>query len=65
VLPPPRGPEDSKYFFWTGNGSPDSMVRAAERTLKTVFNRSEVSRAHAHRFRHALATELLEAGLDV
>jgi integrase/recombinase XerC len=62
VLPAPRGPEGGKYFFWTGNGSPDSMVRAAERTLKTVFNRSEVPRAHAHRFRHTLATELLEQG---
>jgi site-specific recombinase XerD len=38
------------------------MVRAAERTLSTVFTRAEVKDAHAHRFRHTLATELLEKG---
>jgi predicted transcriptional regulator len=27
-----------------------------------VFAKSEVSRAHAHRFRYTLATELLEQG---
>ena len=62
VLPEPRGGEGGKYFFWTGNGSPDSMIRAAERTLTSVFAKSGVPRAHAHRFRHTLATELLEPG---
>jgi integrase len=38
------------------------MVRAAERTLTAVFTKSEVAHAHAHRFRHTLATELLEQG---
>ena len=38
------------------------MVRAAERTLTAVFKASEVTHAHAHRFRHTLATELLEQG---
>ncbi len=59
ILPMPRG-GDSGYFFWSGNGSPDSMVRAAERTLTAVFTASKVTHAHAHRFRHTLATELLE-----
>jgi integrase len=62
ALPAPRGDERGKYLFWTGNGSPDSMVRAAERTLTAVFKRSGVPHAHAHRFRHTLATELLEQG---
>jgi integrase len=62
ALPAPRGCTQSTYFFWSGNGAADSMVRAAERTLSTVFTRAEVKDAHAHRFRHTLATELLEQG---
>lgn len=61
MLPAPRGGE-AGYFFWSGNGARDSMVRAAERTLTAVFKASEVTHAHAHRFRHTLATELLEQG---
>ena len=63
ALPMPRGAEgESRYFFWSGNGAKESMVRAAERMLTSVFNRAEVADAHAHRFRHTLATELLEQG---
>jgi integrase len=51
MLPAPRGGE-AGYFFWSGNGARDSMVRAAERTLTAVFKASEVTHAHAHRFRH-------------
>jgi site-specific recombinase XerD len=61
ILPAPRGGE-AGYFFWSGNGAKDSMVRAAERTLTSVFTASGVANAHAHRFRHTLATELLENG---
>ena len=61
VLPMPRG-GDAGYFFWSGNGTKDSMVRAAERTLTAVFAAADVAHAHAHRFRHTLATELLEQG---
>jgi integrase len=62
ALPAPRGSAESPFFFWSGNGAKESMVRAAERTLSAVFLKSEVSGAHAHRFRHTLATELLEKG---
>jgi len=51
-----------KYFFWSGNGTTRSAIRDVTRTLETVFARSGVAGAHAHRFRHTLATELLEAG---
>jgi site-specific recombinase XerD len=61
ILPAPRG-GDAGYYFWSGNGAKDSMVRAAERTLTAVFEKSKVPGAHAHRFRHTLATELLEQG---
>src|SRR5439155_1903224 len=53
---------ESKYFFWSGNGTVRSMVRDATRTMATVFKASGVKGAHAHRFRHTLATEILEAG---
>jgi integrase len=36
--------------------------RIAERTLASVFKKSGVKNAHAHRYRHTLATRLLEQG---
>ncbi len=38
------------------------MKGIVERTLAAVFKKSGVRRAHAHRFRHTLATELLGNG---
>ena len=38
------------------------MKSIVERCLRTVFKKSDVPRAHAHRFRHTLATELLGRG---
>ena len=38
------------------------MKGIAERSLASVFKASLVPRAHAHRFRHTLATELLGNG---
>jgi integrase len=38
------------------------VVGIAERTLAAVFKRSAVAGAHAHRFRHTLATEILARG---
>jgi integrase len=62
-LPEPKGSRgESKYFFWSGNGTVRSMVRDAARTMAAVFKTSGIVRAHAHRFRHTLATEILEAG---
>ena len=62
VLPEPMGTPDSKYFFWSGNGTERSMVRDATRTMAAVFRKSGVTNAHAHRFRHTLATQILENG---
>jgi site-specific recombinase XerD len=62
-LPVPKGTEgDSKYFFWSGNGTTRAFIRGVTRTLARVFELSEVRGAHAHRFRHTLATALLEKG---
>jgi integrase len=38
------------------------VVGIAERTLAAVFKKSGVKNAHAHRYRHTLATRLLEGG---
>jgi integrase len=38
------------------------MKGIAERTLAAVFKKSGVAHAHAYRFRHTLATELLGRG---
>lgn len=62
-LPAPRGSdEESRYFFWNGVTSRRAVVGIAERTLATLFKRSKVAHAHAHRFRHTLATRLLGIG---
>jgi integrase len=62
-LPNPRLAEaEPKYFFWNGTTSKRAAVGTAERTLSAVFKKSGVKDAHAHRFRHTLATELLGRG---
>jgi site-specific recombinase XerD len=63
VVPNPRGAAgESRFLFWSGNGTTRAAVRDATRTVTAVFKASGVPGAHAHRFRHTLATELLEAG---
>ena len=60
VLPHPKAaPQDSQLFFSSGNASLRSLVKGAARTMTAVFERSGVERAHCHRFRHTLASELL------
>jgi site-specific recombinase XerD len=61
--PWPRGASpDCRHFFWNGITSERAIKGIAERTLAAVFKKSSVTKAHAHRFRHTLATELLGAG---
>jgi site-specific recombinase XerD len=63
TVPLPRGcGEDSRWFFWNGISSERAMKGIAERSLAAVFKVSMVPHAHAHRFRHTLATELLGNG---
>jgi integrase/recombinase XerC len=63
AVPLPRGADaDCRYFFWNGVTSERAIKGIAERTLAAVFKKSGVPQAHAHRFRHTLATELLGAG---
>jgi integrase len=65
VLPLPRGAngdENCKYFFWSGNGGTDAVIRDVRRTMEAVYEKSGVAGACSHRFRHTLATEVLEMG---
>ncbi len=62
-LPQPKAaPRDSRLYFASGSSSVRSLVKGAERTLKAVFDLAGVERAHAHRFRHSLASELIGKG---
>lgn len=64
LLPEPRRhAAGCEYFFWSGNeGSAPAAIRGASRTLRAVFKKSGVVGAHAHRFRHTLAVEVLVNG---
>lgn len=63
TVPEPKGTVgESKYLFWSGNGTTRAAIRGATRTLGRVFEISKVPGVHAHRFRHTLATALLEKG---
>lgn len=62
-LPQPKAaPEDGTLFFSSGKASLRSLVKGAQRTLSAVFKRARVEGAHAHRFRHTLASEILAKG---
>lgn len=50
------------YYFWSGNSKVRSISGMVGECVSAVFKRSGVKKAHAHRFRHTLATELLAAG---
>ena len=63
ALPLPRNAAQAcSYYFWNGQTSRRAVVGIAERTLSAVFKKSGVKGAHAHRYRHTLATRLLEQG---
>jgi integrase/recombinase XerC len=55
----------SKYPFWSGNGKRKSVVTDWQRALSRLFKLAEVPGAHAHRFRHTFACELLTAGVSL
>ena len=63
ALPQPRNAaKDCPLYFWNGITSKRAVVGIAERSLSAVFKKSNVKNAHAHRYRHTLATSLLGRG---
>jgi site-specific recombinase XerD len=59
---PPGAAQGCAYYFWNAITSRRAVVGIAERTLSAVFKKSGVKKAHPHRFRHTLATRLLDRG---
>jgi len=59
----PRGADSPNcpYFFWSGHGTKNAVIRDATRSLGVVYDASGVAGACSHRFRHT-ATEVLELG---
>jgi integrase len=63
ALPLPRNAaQDYPHYFWNGQSSRRAAVEIAEQTLSSVFKKSGVKDALAHRYRHTLARRLLELG---
>jgi integrase len=64
ALPDPRNAPagGSPFYFWNGTSSKRAAVGSAERMLAAVFRKSGVVGAHAHRFRHTLASNILAGG---
>ncbi len=61
-VPAPLRNTGSRYFLWNGVGKEKTHKAHIDRCLRAVFKESGVKGAHAHRFRHTLATELLGRG---
>ena len=63
VLPHPQGAADNnRRYFSKDTANLRSLVKGAWRTMAAVFKQAGVKRAHPHRFRHTLASELLGKG---
>ncbi len=63
ALPHPKAASRESNMYFAGEGSSlRSLVKGAQRTMAVVFKRAGVAKAHCHRFRHTLASELLAKG---
>ena len=60
-------PMSEAYFFWSGNGRPETAVRGWRRSLEHVYDAAKLERngkklrAHTHMLRHTFAIEKLKA----
>lgn len=57
--------EHERFYFWTGNGKPKSIISDWQEKLKRLFESAKLANGHAHRFRDTFATELLLAGVPL
>ena len=53
------------FFFWSGKGKLESIVRSWQTRLRKLFKLANVPNGHAHRFRDTFAVELLLAGVPI
>lgn len=69
----PPGPSPNlRYFFWSGNGSPKSVVGNWQRSFRRLFKIANIQRddgtlkrCHSHMFRDTFAVEMLLAGVPM
>src|SRR5437899_7108625 len=54
-----------RFFFWSGVGKLESIVRSWQTRLRRLFQLAGVVKGHAHRFRDTFAVELLLAGIPI
>jgi integrase len=61
-----------RYFFWSGNGDPQTACKAWRRSLARVFKTANIrkpdgtrKRCHPHMFRDTFAVELLNRGVPL
>jgi integrase len=55
----------NQYFFWTGEGKPDTATGNWRRTLRALFRLAGIKNGHPHRFRDTFAVELLMSGVPL
>jgi integrase/recombinase XerD len=70
VSPGPK--PNPRYFFWSGNGNPKSVVADWQRSYRRLFKLADirtrdgkVKRCHPHMFRDTFAVEMLLAGVPI
>ncbi len=69
----PPGPKPNpRYFFWSGNGSPKSLVGNWQRSFRRLFDLANITRedgtrkrCHPHMLRDTFAVEMLLAGVPL
>ena len=62
-VPYPHGADPNcPYYFYNGYRDVENAVKRAWRTMASVFRLSGVKNGKTHRFRHTLATRMLEQG---
>lgn len=54
-----------QYWFWTGQGSVDTVAGNYRRAFRRLCELAEVTGGHPHRFRDTFAVELLLAGVPI
>lgn len=69
---PPGPTPNPRYFFWSGNGSPKSVVGNWQRSFRRLFEIADIrredkerKRCHPHMFRDTFAVEMLLAGVPL
>jgi Phage integrase family len=55
----------NKFFFWSGNGKLESIVRSRQTRLRRLLKLANIPDGYAHRFRDTFAVELRLAGLPI